>query len=196
MTMEHMTLERDGAVFVLRLTDGENRFNDGSVADWNAALDEVEASDGPAALVTTGTGKFYSNGLDLDALMGKPDRQGDSFVPAVVHLFGRLLRLPMISVAAVNGHAFAAGMMMAAQLSGVDENALTRLRNVLVAAGLPVEPPPVGSESLQKAMRLDKKASAGSLKFVLLESLGKAFVTTDYDTSLLEKILRTADNES
>ena len=112
------------------------------------------------------------------------------------HTFGHAIENSLGYGEWLHGEAVAAGMMMAAQLSGVDENALTRLRNVLVAAGLPVEPPPVGSESLQKAMRLDKKASAGSLKFVLLESLGKAFVTTDYDTSLLEKILRTADNES
>ena len=36
---------------------------------WNAALDEVEAASGAKALVTTGTGKFYSNGLDLDYMM-------------------------------------------------------------------------------------------------------------------------------
>ena len=59
-------LRREGEVFVLTLNDGENRFRDDSVAAWNAALDEVERADGPKALVTTGTGKFYSNGLDLD----------------------------------------------------------------------------------------------------------------------------------
>ena len=110
--MEHMDLERDGEVFVLCLTDGDNRFNWDSVAEWNLALDEVEASDGPAALVTTGTGKFYSNGLDLDALMADAGER-DSFVPDVLRLFARMLRLPVATVAAVNGHAFAAGMMMA-----------------------------------------------------------------------------------
>lgn len=111
--MEHMELERDGDVFVLRLTAGDNRFNWDSVAEWNLALDEVEASDGPGALVTTGSGKFYSNGLDLDALMARADEGVESFVPDVLRLFARMLRLPVITVAAVNGHAFAAGMMMA-----------------------------------------------------------------------------------
>ena len=58
-------LRREGEVFVLSLDDGENRFRDDSIAAWNEALDEVEATEGPKALVTTGTGKFYSNGLDL-----------------------------------------------------------------------------------------------------------------------------------
>ena len=62
--MIHLT--REGAVFVLRLDAGENRFATEAVAELNARLDEVEKADGAKALVTTGTGKFYSNGLDLD----------------------------------------------------------------------------------------------------------------------------------
>lgn len=38
----------------------------------DSLLDEVEASEGPAALVTTGAGKFYSNGLDLGVVGGDP----------------------------------------------------------------------------------------------------------------------------
>src|SRR5262245_51020594 len=60
--MAFVDLRRDGDVFVLTMCDGENRFNRPSVDAWNAALDTVEASSGPAALVTTGTDKFFSNG--------------------------------------------------------------------------------------------------------------------------------------
>jgi enoyl-CoA hydratase/carnithine racemase len=110
--MDLTRLERDGDVFVLHLTHDDNRFNPDSDAAWHAALDEVEASTGPAALVTTGTGKFYSNGLDLDRLMeGGGGLLGD-YVPVMLRLFARMLRLPVVTVAAVNGHAFAAGAMM------------------------------------------------------------------------------------
>lgn len=64
------------------------------------------------ALVTTGTGKFFSNGLDLDHLGAHPD----DLVPylARVHaLFARLLAMPCATVAACNGHTFAAGAMLA-----------------------------------------------------------------------------------
>ena len=110
--MDLMRLERDGDVFVLHLTQGDNRFNPDSNAEWNEALDEVEASDGPAALVTTGTGKFYSNGLDLDRLMGDGGGGLGAYIPVLLRLWARMLRLPVVTVAAVNGHAFAAGAMM------------------------------------------------------------------------------------
>ena len=107
-----MRIERDGDVFVLHLTHDDNRFNPDSDAQWNEALDEVEASDGPAALVTTGTGKFYSNGLDLDRLMGDGGGLLGEYVPVMLRLFARMLRLPVVTVAALNGHTFAAGAMM------------------------------------------------------------------------------------
>ena len=105
-------LERDGAVCVLRMSDGENRFNRTSVDALHAALDEVEGTEGPVALVTTGEGKFYSNGLDLDWLMAGGDTTG-GFVDDVHRLFGRILGFGAVTVAAVNGHAFAGGAMLA-----------------------------------------------------------------------------------
>ena len=54
-----VSLRREGDVFVLSWNDGaDNRFRDDGIAGWNAALDEIEAADGPNALVTTGAGKF------------------------------------------------------------------------------------------------------------------------------------------
>ena len=82
---------------------------------------------------------------------------------------------------------------MAARLSGIRDAEQDRLRQLLEAARLPVEPPEVGSKKLRQAMKLDKKVSAKALKFVLLSSLGNAFVTTDYSEPLLSEILRQAD---
>ena len=45
-------LERDGDVFVLVMNDGENRWNTTFVRAFDAVLNDVEASEGPAALVT------------------------------------------------------------------------------------------------------------------------------------------------
>jgi enoyl-CoA hydratase/carnithine racemase len=109
--MSIVELKREGDVFVLAMRAGENRFNRGSVDAINAALDEVEASTGPASLVTTGEGKFYSNGLDLDWMAGIGDVT--PFVRDVERVFARVLALPMITAAAINGHAFAAGAMIA-----------------------------------------------------------------------------------
>ncbi|MBF6621655.1 MAG: enoyl-CoA hydratase/isomerase family protein, partial [Patulibacter sp.] len=60
------TLKREGHVFILDLGDGENRVNPTWIAEIGDALDEVTATDAPRARVTTATGKFWYNGLDLE----------------------------------------------------------------------------------------------------------------------------------
>jgi Delta3-Delta2-enoyl-CoA isomerase len=107
-----MELDRDGSVWVLRMRAGENRFNLEWLDAVNSALDRVEASEVPRALVTTGDGKFYSNGMDLEWLATVPEQAGD-YLRAIYALLGRVLGLPAITVAAVNGHAFGAGALLA-----------------------------------------------------------------------------------
>jgi Delta3-Delta2-enoyl-CoA isomerase len=106
-------LSRDGSVWVLQMRSGENRFSPAMLDAVHAALDEVEASESPRALVTTGTEKFYSNGLDLDWLAAAPERARE-YLSMVYRLLGRMLGLPALTVAAVNGHAFGAGALLAA----------------------------------------------------------------------------------
>lgn len=110
-------LERDGNVFVLSLgnegqTDDENRFSHQWIDETHALLDTVAATEGPAALVTTATGKFFSNGLDTDWLFANLDRM-HGYLDRVHSVFARILAFPMPTVAAVNGHAFGAGAMLA-----------------------------------------------------------------------------------
>ncbi|GAA2658812.1 enoyl-CoA hydratase-related protein [Paractinoplanes durhamensis] len=105
------TLDRHDAVFVLDLGDGENRFHPDWMGSVNALLDEVEKADGPKALVTTASGKIWSNGLDLAWLMEHPE-QFPAFTATVHKLFARVLSLPLVTVAALQGHTFAAGAML------------------------------------------------------------------------------------
>ena len=106
--MVDLTRTRD--VYVLRFDVPENRFRPDNLAAWHAALDEVENAGNPAALVTTGTGKFYSNGLDLDWMLGQADDEARrTYLPSVLALMARVLTFPTITVAAINGHAFGAG---------------------------------------------------------------------------------------
>ncbi len=99
------------SVALLTWNDGENRINLDSLQRFNEILDELDAIDGPLALVVTGTGKFFSNGLDLDRFASSPGE----FAPtatALHQLFGRLITYPAYTVAAINGHAFAGGAML------------------------------------------------------------------------------------
>lgn len=103
---------RDGDVFVLRLDAGENRFTPALMDALDAALDTVERAGAPAALVTTGTGKFYSNGLDLEVMMSGGEGHAGAYLGRVLGLLGRILTFPAPTVAAMNGHAFGAGALL------------------------------------------------------------------------------------
>ena len=99
-------------VYVLTMDAGENRFNRDSLERINQILDEVAAASGSAALVTTGIGKFYSNGLDLDwAMSGEADMSFEELAIETQNLFARTLTFPRPTVAAINGHCFAAAAM-------------------------------------------------------------------------------------
>ena len=104
------TLDRQDNVFVLDLGEGENRFHPDWIAEVNGALDEVDRAEGHRALVTTATGKFYSNGLDLDWLFAHAE-QHQEYLGSVQELLARMLSLPLVTVAALQGHTFAAGAM-------------------------------------------------------------------------------------
>ncbi|GAA1072922.1 enoyl-CoA hydratase-related protein [Nocardiopsis composta] len=101
---------RDG-VFVLDLGADENRFTPEWIAAVDAHLDTAEKG-APAALVTTGGGRFYSNGLDLERL-GAHLEEYDSYLGRVEGLVARLLTFPMPTVAALPGHAFGFGALLA-----------------------------------------------------------------------------------
>jgi enoyl-CoA hydratase/carnithine racemase len=106
-------LTREGDVFLLSMRDGENRIDAAFLREIGEALDRVEGASSPAALVTTGEGRFYCTGLHLPALAAA-GRDGAVEVLAGLHrLFARLLAFPVPTVAALNGHAFAAGAMLA-----------------------------------------------------------------------------------
>ena len=111
MKIDH---SRDGDVHTVRLCDGENRIDLGFVAELSTVLDAVEASShGPCALVLTGEGKFFSNGLDVDRLMALPADELARFGREFSQQLARLVCLPVPTVAALNGHAFAGGAVLA-----------------------------------------------------------------------------------
>jgi enoyl-CoA hydratase/carnithine racemase len=107
-------LRREGPVAILTMDAGENRFNPTFVAAVNGLLDEVVRSPSPFALVTVGSGKFYSNGLDVAWMMEHGPHASRTFLQDALALIGRVLTLPCYTVAAVNGHAFGAGAQLAA----------------------------------------------------------------------------------
>ncbi|GGL86252.1 enoyl-CoA hydratase [Glutamicibacter protophormiae] len=100
-----------GATAVLDLGADQNRQGVIWLQEVNDLLDDVLAS--PAtSLVTTGTGKFYSNGLDVAEAEGPVELDPD-YVRRLQAVYRRVLTLPMPTAAAVNGHAFGGGALLA-----------------------------------------------------------------------------------
>ena len=107
-----ISLAFDGPVAVITWNDGENRCNFDSIGRLNEILDELDEITGPLALVVTGAGKFFSNGLDLERFGSDADEMFET-IRRLTRLYGRFITYPAYSVGAINGHAFAGGAMMA-----------------------------------------------------------------------------------
>lgn len=166
-----LRVEAVGPVRVVHWDDGENRFQGESMAAWHVVLDELEAVDGPLAVVAVGTGKFFSNGLDLDWISSAPD--APAFMGEVHRLLGRMLVFPAYTVAALNGHTFAAGAMLS---SAFDHRIMRADRGYWclpeVDLGLPLTPgmtatvtarlpAPAAADAMLTGRRYDADAALG-----------------------------------
>ena len=111
-TAAGVSVERRGPATIVRMDRDENRFHPELLDALDSVLGAIERDEEPGALVLTGAGKFFSNGLDLEYMGANPD-QLDAILARVHALFGRVLGLEVPTVVAINGHAFAAGAMLA-----------------------------------------------------------------------------------
>lgn len=104
------------------------------------------------------------------------------------HTFGHAIEAGMGYGEWLHGEAVGCGMVMAASLSErlgfIDVETRARLAALVRAAQLPVVAPDLGEARYIELMKVDKKAEAGSIKFILLRKLGEAFVTTVPDADL------------
>jgi Delta3-Delta2-enoyl-CoA isomerase len=111
MTVEISAIDN---IHIIRMqSGGENRFNRELLDSLAAAFDHVEAEPRSGAVVLTGDGKFFSNGLDLGWVMSQPQASALDFFLDFNAFLRRLLVYPLPVLAAINGHAFAGGLFLA-----------------------------------------------------------------------------------
>ncbi|OVA07444.1 Crotonase superfamily [Macleaya cordata] len=113
------TLEKRGSLYLLTLTgNDEHRLSPTLIETIRTTLHQIRTDAKPgSALVTTAEGKFFSNGFDLAyaqaagsaGFIGRLHEMVESFKPIVADL----LSLPLPTIAAVSGHAAAAGFILA-----------------------------------------------------------------------------------
>lgn len=105
------------------------------------------------------------------------------------HTFGHAIENSLGYGEWLHGEAVAAGMVMAASLSGIDRDDQERLVNLIEIAGLPVAPPNIDAATMRTAMSMDKKVKAKRMRFILLRSLGDAFVSDNFEEEALDRVL-------
>jgi len=92
-----------------------------------------------------------------------------------------------------HGEAIAAGMLTAGRISNrmglLSANDLVRLKSLIEKAGLPAEIPGLDTKKLIQSMKHDKKVQRGRIRFVLLKSIGIAFITDEVSPALIEQAL-------
>jgi len=107
----------DETVAIVTLNDGENRFNPNFLNAFLGILDEVENDTEASTLVVTSAHeKIFSNGIDLEwviPVIQKNDIEtAKAFFYQLNALFRRIVTYPLLTVAAISGHAFAGGAIM------------------------------------------------------------------------------------
>jgi 3-dehydroquinate synthase len=108
------------------------------------------------------------------------------------HTFGHAIEAGMGYGAWLHGEAVGCGMLIAAELSRrlglVDAAFVARLQRIVDRAGLPVRAPVMPAERWLELMRVDKKAEAGEIRFVLIDGVGRCAVQAAPDALVREVI--------
>jgi len=158
--------------------------------DWiEAHIDSLMARD-PQALAHA-----VQRSCEIKAwVVGQDERE--SGLRAILnfgHTFGHAIEAGLGFGEWLHGEAVGCGMVMAAQLSHrlgyIDLALVERLTALIARAGLPVAGPNLGVETYLHHMRVDTKAEAGDIRFVLIDSPGHAKVQGAPD-ALVGEVIR------
>jgi enoyl-CoA hydratase/carnithine racemase len=110
--------KKDGTVAILIMNTPENRHNPLFTAGMLKVFDEIEADQEIKAIVLTSSDKKnWSLGIDLEWMTGAISRNETQAIKDFVYqlnkLFIRILTIPVPVVAAMNGHTFGDGTVIA-----------------------------------------------------------------------------------
>ena len=108
------------------------------------------------------------------------------------HTFGHAIEAGLGFGEWLHGEAVGCGMVMASDLSArlglIPKSHAERLRDLIGRATLPVVGPALGAARYLELMRLDKKALAGEIRFVVLDGPGSATIRPVPDALVAELV--------
>ncbi|WP_312331102.1 3-dehydroquinate synthase [Acinetobacter variabilis] len=119
--------------------------------------------------------------------------QGERALLNLGHTFGHAIESYLGYGEWLHGEAVATGMVMAADLSHrmgwISLEDLERTKKIISRAQLPIVCPKIPLDDFLAYMAHDKKVLNGQLRLVLLQQLGKAVVTRDFDVELMQQAI-------
>jgi 3-dehydroquinate synthase len=166
----------------------------GPIADM-ALLDWLEANiDRLVARETDALAHAVRRSCEIKAwVVGQDEREaGLRAILNFGHTFGHAIEAGLGYGQWLHGEAVGCGIVMAMQLSQrlglIEEGFVQRVTALLRKAGLPVVGPALGADRYLELMRVDKKAEAGEIKFVLIDRPGSGVVRAAPDAMVREVI--------
>ncbi|MCU4365606.1 3-dehydroquinate synthase [Acinetobacter variabilis] len=119
--------------------------------------------------------------------------QGERALLNLGHTFGHAIESYLGYGEWLHGEAVATGMVMAADLSHrmgwISLEDLERTKKIISRAQLPIVCPKIPLDDFLAYMAHDKKVLNGQLRLVLLQQLGKAVITRDFDVELMQQAI-------
>lgn len=166
--------------------------NDPEFFDWlEANIDKLKSRE-PVALAYA----IERSCQDKADIVAKDEtEQGVRALLNLGHTFGHAIETGVGYGNWLHGEAIATGMVMAADLSArigwISESDVDRVRTIFVRAGLPVTgPETMTPQQFIDLMAVDKKVQDGKIRLILLEGIGKAVISDNYDAGKLQDTLR------
>lgn len=116
--MQNLAITYTGDVAILTMQSGENRHNPLFAKEMLSALETIKSNEScKAVVITSNDDKCFSLGIDTDWLMPamKAGRTEEikQFMYDMDEVFKTLLLFPLPVIAAINGHAFGNGAILA-----------------------------------------------------------------------------------
>ena len=105
--------DREGVMLLTFDRPPVNAMDAASAAALQAAFKEIDAAPPGKALVITGAGTTFSAGLDLKVVPRYSREEQREMVGAINRMIAAIYRMPRPTVAALNGHAMAGGLVLA-----------------------------------------------------------------------------------
>lgn len=109
------------------------------------------------------------------------------------HTFGHAIETYMGYGNWLHGEAVAVGMVQASRLSELEGKLssaeVSRIVQILTAFNLPTTPPNIPTDEALSLMGHDKKVKNGKLRLVLLDGIGQAVVTSEFNNEYLLEVL-------